>query len=180
MTGIRELFIEGLDANFEEITESIALQGTTPVTTTSAFIRVNKAYAVRGGSVNQAVGLIDGRFSVSGDFAIVIIISETTTQHAYFSVPSDRVGYLRSISISSASTDPLIVRIISRSNIPTINSPFVLIFKLEVNNGFAQIDLNGITELQGSTDVEIDARALSGTTTTLSIALTMLVSNRIS
>ena len=55
-TGARTIVIEGLDADYNEITETVTLNGQTFVLTTAAFLRINYAYVATAGSSASAAG----------------------------------------------------------------------------------------------------------------------------
>lgn len=55
-TGARTVFVEGLDANHEEISETITLNGQTEVLTTQSFLHINNAYVATAGSTLSAAG----------------------------------------------------------------------------------------------------------------------------
>jgi hypothetical protein len=54
--GARTLLITGLDADYNEITETVTLNGTTVVETTSSFLRVNKAQVLTTGDEEDNAG----------------------------------------------------------------------------------------------------------------------------
>jgi hypothetical protein len=55
-TGARTVFVEGLDANHEEISETITLNGQAEVLTTQSFLHINNAYVATAGSTLSAAG----------------------------------------------------------------------------------------------------------------------------
>lgn len=57
-TGARTVYLEGLDANHNVITEIVALNGQTAVTTTKSYLHINNCYVVTAGSLDSAAGNI--------------------------------------------------------------------------------------------------------------------------
>ena len=55
-TGARTIVVQGLDANYNEVTETVTMNGQTAVTMTASFIRINYAYVATAGSGNSAAG----------------------------------------------------------------------------------------------------------------------------
>jgi hypothetical protein len=55
-TGARTVVVEGLDANYNEVTETVTMNGQSAVTMTNALLRVNYAYVATAGSGNGAAG----------------------------------------------------------------------------------------------------------------------------
>ena len=55
-TGARTVFVAGLDANYNEISEIVTLNGQTEVLTTQSFLHINNAYVATAGSTLSAAG----------------------------------------------------------------------------------------------------------------------------
>jgi hypothetical protein len=55
-TGARTIVVQGLDANYNEVSETVTMNGQTAVTMTSSLIRINYAYVLTAGSGNGAAG----------------------------------------------------------------------------------------------------------------------------
>jgi hypothetical protein len=55
-TGARTVYVEGLDANHREISETVTLNGQTEVLTTKSYLHINDAYVATAGSGNSAAG----------------------------------------------------------------------------------------------------------------------------
>lgn len=93
---VGDIEIQGLDENYVEQTETITLNGTTPVTTVNTFIRL-----FRLKSKNTNVGLITARVS-SGTGTIVAQIDagKGQTLMAVYTVPANKTAYLMSTGFS--------------------------------------------------------------------------------
>ena len=84
------LTIEGLDANYDEQTETVTLTGTSAVTTTNQFIRV---FRMTYDATN--VGDITARtVSASGTTVAQINVGYAQTLMAVYTVPAGYTGYL--------------------------------------------------------------------------------------
>lgn len=57
-TGARTVYLEGLDANHNTISEIVTLNGQTAVTTTKSYLHINNCYVLTAGSGNSAAGTI--------------------------------------------------------------------------------------------------------------------------
>lgn len=55
-TGAQTIVVQGLDANYNEVTETVTLNGQTAVTMTASLLRVNYAFVATAGSGNSAAG----------------------------------------------------------------------------------------------------------------------------
>ena len=85
----QDITIQGLDGDYNEVVETIALTGTTPASGTSSFIRVNRAYNSNGTEHT-------GNIIIKRDTTVVAHImaySQQTLQSIY-TVPAGYTGYL--------------------------------------------------------------------------------------
>lgn len=57
-TGARTVYVGGLDANHNQISETVTMNGQTAVLTTQSFLHINQCYVVTTGSGNSAAGSI--------------------------------------------------------------------------------------------------------------------------
>ena len=98
-TGARTIIIQGLDANYAEITDTVTLNGQTEVLTSKSFLRVNYAYVATAGSTNSAAGDIyigTGTVTAGVPATVYNIIkydfNNTVTGH--YTIPAGYTGYL--------------------------------------------------------------------------------------
>lgn len=97
-TGLHSLHIQGLDSNFDQIEESIDLNGTTPVITTKSYLRIHRAYGYQGGSGEAAAGDI----TLTHDEGTISMITagHGQTQDATYTVPRDHLILIDRIKAS--------------------------------------------------------------------------------
>ena len=107
-TGARQIEIIGLDANYDEITETVDLNGTTTVQTTQSFFRVNRASVVSSGGKTGAAGNIT--VDSGADTLAFIQPIFNTTLMAVYTVPNNKNAYIvfasARIVAGSASSGP--------------------------------------------------------------------------
>lgn len=98
-TGARTIVVQGLDANYNEISETVTMNGQTAVTMTSAFLRVNYAYVATAGSGNSAAGdIYIGTGTVTAGvpatvYDIIKLDYNVTTTGSY-TIPAGYTGYV--------------------------------------------------------------------------------------
>jgi hypothetical protein len=88
-TGAQTLFLQGVDGNFDEITEVIALDGLTPVTTVREFLFINFVRNITTGSLNVNQG--DITFTSGADFIQFIPALKGQAQTGAMILPNARV-----------------------------------------------------------------------------------------
>jgi len=121
--GAREITIVGIDDTLNEVTETITTSGAlASADTTAVFWRVYRAYVSSAGTYggnNEA----DIDIENSSDM-ISILAGAGQTQHAAYSIPADKRGYILSVHVSVDSTKPADLRIFTRENFNDVVAPF--------------------------------------------------------
>ncbi len=94
-----EVLINGLDANYDAISETVTLTGTSAVTTSATFFRINSAVILAGSNV--------GDISISnGGTKYAFIGAEIgTTQSSVYTVPAGHSIYLFRIDCTSGTVN---------------------------------------------------------------------------
>lgn len=98
-TGARTVVVQGLDANYNEVTETVTLNGQTAVTMTASLLRVNYAYVATAGSGNSAAGdIYIGTGTVTAGvpattYDIIKFDYNNTTTGSY-TIPAGYTGYV--------------------------------------------------------------------------------------
>lgn len=94
-----DVLVSGLDASYNEISETVTLTGTVAVTTSASFLRINSAIILAG---NNA-----GDISISNGGTTYGFIGTNlgTTQACIYTVPAGHSLYLFRIDFNSATTN---------------------------------------------------------------------------
>jgi hypothetical protein len=98
-TGARTVYIGGLDANHNEISEVVTMNGQTAVLTTQSFLHINQAYVLSAGSLNGAAGNIyigDGVVTAGVPATVYDIIAYdyNTRITGSYTIPAGYTAYL--------------------------------------------------------------------------------------
>jgi hypothetical protein len=94
-TGARTVRLEGLDGNYNEITETVTLNGTTPVLTTFSFLRLQRQEVISVGSAGHNVGEITVRQSVTTANVFSVMPAEQNRSHlGCYTVPAGYNGFM--------------------------------------------------------------------------------------
>jgi hypothetical protein len=167
-TGARTISIAGLDANYNEISETVTLNGQTEVNTVNSYLRIFNMFVVTAGSGETAVGTIyAGTGTVtSGVPATVygmIAIGANQTQMAFWTVPAGYTLYLMGTFYSSGNSTAN-----AFTNFQLIQRPFGGVFRQQSStrtpgSGDFVLDLHTPLAFPEKTDIEIKAVASAGT-----------------
>lgn len=107
--GARTIFIEGLDANYNVISETITLNGLTAVQTVNSYLRINDAYVASAGTSNSAEGNIYfGTGTVTAGIPAtvydIIKFDYNTRVTGHYTVPAGHTAYMDAGSITVGQT----------------------------------------------------------------------------
>ena len=160
-TGAWTVTLNGLDASFNELSETVTLNGQTAVLTTNSFVRINSAYVSAAGTGNSAVGDIYmgvGTVTAGVPATIYQIIkfdyNSTTTGH--YTVPAGYTAYLDAGSVNvgqAGGTNPVACRLVtSGTNNIRLTSAIV-----SLNNGTAIYEFLFPLAIPEKTDIEATA-----------------------
>lgn len=157
--GARTVLVVGLSPDWGEIRETVSLNGTTPVSTTLSFLRVNEVRVATAGSTGTNEGEIKVTHSGTGTpLQAHILGGAGVAQMASYSVPA-RVRAIVVRSFADASVEDVPVKLYQRS--ATGARQTVRDHKL----GFAPLDHDhqGALVIEEMTDVWFRASVSTGT-----------------
>ena len=96
--GAITMFVSGTDDQYNEISEIVALAGTTPVSTTLEYYRISRMFVVSAGATGVNVG--DLSASLSGTPISYIDAGKGQTLQAVYTVPLGKRGIIKQYSSS--------------------------------------------------------------------------------
>lgn len=124
-TGARTITLEGLDADFNELSETINLDGTTLVTTIGSFIRLNRAKIYDVGTYGGTnAGLITIRVTGSGDPQGYITAGKGQTRKAHYTIPAGKTAYMTRSNITMETGKTVTLDMHVRERADVILAPF--------------------------------------------------------
>lgn len=183
--GARKIMVEGLDANFNEISEEIAMNGTDPTSATSAsFLRVNRAYVsdagvYANGNTGSNEGTITIRVASAGATLLQIGLEGTIglgqTEHAGYTVPAGKSVLLYHAWINVDGAQSASVFLWKRENADDVSAPFSarrLQLSLDGLAGSTHLDLPAPLRFPAKTDIWWSC--VAGGATSVSVNFCML------
>jgi hypothetical protein len=110
-TGARTVLVEGLNANYEPVSETVSLNGQTAVNTTNSYIRVNKMTVLTAGTGGTSVGNIyAGTGDVTSGVPAVVVnqtgILANETESGFYTVPAGYTAFINMWTMSSGNVTP--------------------------------------------------------------------------
>jgi hypothetical protein len=91
-TGARTVYIEGLDGNYNTVSETVVMNGTSGVTTSNSYLYINNFYVATVGSGGANAGEITAKLSTTLYDIIGTGENQRTTGH--YCVPAGYTAYL--------------------------------------------------------------------------------------
>ena len=149
-----DVTISGLDENYEEATETLTLTGSTPVSGTQTFSRVNRAFMVTATNV--------GDIHVKRGSTIVTEIAADMGQtlQCIYTIPADKTGYLMNINASASKNQVVDLFLFQRP----FGGAFRVQSTLSLNQGNQSIDFPVPLKLTEKTDIDLRVKGSSNAT----------------
>lgn len=167
-TGAHTLTIQGLDSNFDELEETVTLNGTTNVTTTGSFIRINRAFVASGGTYHGFNdGIITIRVTGGGAVQAAIAAGISQTQKTQFTVPNGKTAFWISYDAHVDSTKGGQICFYQYMNGDDVTQPYTgsrrLIFEIPNLSGSHTMSLRAFPSFAAKTDLwwTVNANAAS-------------------
>jgi hypothetical protein len=165
-TGARTVSVQGLDQNYNEVAETITLNGQTEVLTTNTFIRVFRAFVITAGSGETAAGTIYvGTGTVTAGVPATvyaeIALGDNQTTMATWTVPAGYTFFVYRGTFS-ASSNNVSQYILGKFMFRPFGGVFRNAADVTVNTGAIQYDFELPLALPEKSDIEAQAIALSG------------------
>lgn len=162
-TGARTVAIQGLDDNWNEVTETVTLNGLTGVETSTTFNRVNRMQVLTGGSGGANAGKIyAGTGTITGgvpaNVYAEIVAGNNKTLLATYTIPAGYTGFLYQYHLTCGKGDDTEFRVVKRTpgGVFTVESEQHLYQSSQEFNRHPLI-------LPEKTDVEVRAKSAVGT-----------------
>lgn len=178
-TGARTVVVQGLDANYNEVSETVTLNGQTAVTMTASLLRVNYAYVLTAGSGNGAAGdIYIGTGVVTAGVPAttydVIKFDYNTTITGSWTVPAGHTAYVSQGLFSSGQSggsNQVQGRLLTRGTDNIRRTAAVT----SINNGVADYVFEYPIVIQEKTTVEATAIGSSSNNAVSSMFILVLV-----
>lgn len=171
-TGARTVMINGLDNDFKSLTETVTLNGVTPVSTTNAFRRINKVNVITAGSGFENAGLISIKSGSNIQASIAPTANSSTD--GKLSVPVDEVAVEVYIEVDAGQGKEVDFRINAGNGEGVMRSSHVC--KVFANTLVINLPSHIYDE---KTDIRIQGKVSTGSAATIAMGHFMLIDKRL-
>lgn len=153
-TGARKVTIIGLDSNYDPLEEIVNLNGTTAVTTTELFFRINKMVITDAGSSTFNEGKISA--SNGGTDYSIILENRVNSRAGIFTIKAGFSAFITGALIGGERNKEFMLRV------ETINNSIKTISReIPASQGLFQVFLDPPTRLLEKTDIMFNAKAVT-------------------
>ena len=180
-TGARTIYIQGLDANHNTISETVTLNGQTAVTTVKSYLHINEAYVASAGSGDSAAGSIyigTGVVTAGVPATVYDIIAFDYNRRitGSYTIPAGYTGYLTQGLFSSGQavgSNAVTGRLMTRGT----NDIRLTAAIVTINNGSADYAFEYPVAVPEKTTIEAQAFGSSSNNACSSMFIILLIKN---
>lgn len=175
-TGASVVFVSGLDANYNSISEYISLNGQTAVTTTKSYLRINGMNVVSGnanvGNIYIGTGAVTtGKpANVYGE----IVIGNVNALQSFYTVPANHDAYIYYGSLASGTTASN-KYVTGKLMMRPFGGVMGVVMKTTLATGINTFNFPLPLRVTSRSDIETRARSSSGTDDVASVVQLVLV-----
>ena len=169
-TGASSIVVQGLDADYNEVQESITLNGTVGVSGTVSFLRTHRAFVDYG---NTNAGNIT--VSIGSTVHCAIAANMGQSQVAFYTVPAGKSAFLKQFTATQNKNQENAVRMFQRQYEEGATKPFRLVTELNLYGSNFIKPYSYPVFFPEKTDIEV--RAYTGSNCTVSSTFDILVAD---
>ena len=158
-----DITIQGLDASYNFVEETITLTGTSAATGSTSFTRVNRAFMVDDTNVGKI------SVSISGTKVTEVAIGFGQTLQCIYTIPAGKTGYLMNLSASASKNQVVDLFLFQRP----FGGAFRVLTTMSLNQSNQQLDYPVPLKLTEKTD--IDLRTLGSSNATVSAEFSIIL-----
>jgi len=166
--------IEGLDVNYNEISTVVTINGTTTVTTTDSFIRVNRSFVSNDAEPTSSIRILNSDGNLNSEIAA----EENQSLQAVYTIPAGYTGYLEQIAANTATeTGNRFVRV--RLKVREFGGVFKTKAKFTIAGGSYEEIYKFPLPIPEKSDIEVTAESSSGVNEVSAVFAILLIKNEI-
>jgi hypothetical protein len=171
-TGVRTLLIRGLDSSYNEISETITMNGLTTVPTVNSYLRFRDAVALTAGTARSNVGDISITHNGSGFLQGQMLVGFGITHNSMYTIPAGKTAFAIDTFLSNSQGNSALFKLKSEKEGGPIITPVLL--DVGVTPFLIPSSTTGITE---KTDVKLSAVTGTGSSVATARFVVYLVDN---
>lgn len=165
-TGARTVSIDGLDTNYNEIFETVTLNGLTPVNTVNQYLRINDFHVITAGTGGVAAGNVNLQDTTGVTTYRRITAGGNRDLTAMMTVPAGKNAYLLAWSFGSSLANAVRFMLRATCDMDGNLQPGIFLFQdIGIQNSGTTWESVMGRHFPAKTDVKISGNTLAGGTT---------------
>jgi hypothetical protein len=118
-TGARTILLTGQTTGYVEITETVTMNGATPVETTNSFLRIYRVQVITAGSSGANEGLISVKDNANTNQLAEVVAGRGQSEMAFWTVPAGKTAFIAEVFVGEAANKRCTIRLYARDNTVT-------------------------------------------------------------
>ena len=163
---VTDVTIQGLDADYNFVEETLTLTGTTPVVGATSFARVNRAF------MNTATNVGKIQASIGGVVVTEIGADYGQTLQCFYTIPAGKTGYMTNINASASKNQSTDLFLFQRP----FGGAFRVASTLSLNQASQSIEFSVPLKFTEKTDIDLRVQGSSNATISADFSI-ILVDN---
>ena len=159
-----DVTIQGLDADYNFVEETFTLTGTSAVTGSTSFTRVNRAF------MNDATNVGKIQASIGGTVVTEIAVDMGQTLQCFYTVPAGKTAYLMNLSASASKNQVVDLFLYQRP----FGGAFRVLSTMSLNQANQQLDYPIPLKLTEKTDIDLRTKGSSNATISAEFTLVLV------
>ena len=151
---VTDVTIQGLNANYEFVEETLTLTGTTPVVGATSFTKVNRAF------MNTVTNVGKIQASIGGVVVTEIGADFGQTLQCFYTVPAGKTGYMTNINASASKNQSTDLFLFQRP----FGGAFRVASTLSLNQSNQSIEFSVPLKFTEKTDIDLRVKGSSNAT----------------
>jgi len=149
-----DVTIQGLDANYDFVEETLTLTGTSAVTGSTTFARVNRAFMTSTTNVGKV------QASIGGTVVTEIGAGFGQTLQCFYTIPAGKTGYMFNLSASASKNQVVDLFLFQRP----FGGAFRVQATMSLNQNNQQLEYPSPIKFTEKTDIDLRTRGSSNAT----------------
>ncbi len=104
-SGAQTILLRGLDGNFDEISETIIMDGLTDVTSANSYLRLHNMTTITGGATGFNEGVITATATGAATIQGQMDVDSNSSLTFNFTIPDSKTGFIAILNFTSGSAD---------------------------------------------------------------------------
>jgi len=179
--GARTVLVSGLDTNYNEISETVTMNGVANVTTSNSYLRIHSLKVVTVGTDFDNAGNITATATTAATLQCLMGVGESISKNSQFTIPANKTGYILKTDFASTKTGAGQLPVVEfKCKVKTLNGAWIQLFDVKfdtASESVVLIDQPVMIAIEEKTDIRTEVSTTQNNTEVFLRLYLMLVDN---